>query len=351
MEMADKMVSDGYKDAGYEYIIIDDCWPAKNRTPDGKLQGDPIRFPHGMKALADYVHSKGLKFGLYEDFGKKTCAGYPGSEFYLEMDAQTFAEWGVDFVKFDQCNSDPKDLKFGYPEMEFFMNKTGRPMLFACEWPLNTIIVQKLKPDYPAIRKTCNMWRNYNDINDSWESINGIIAFWAQNLYNMSAYAGPGGWNDPDEIIIGNFGLSYNQERVQMGMWCMFAAPLLLSNDLRNIRNNSKALILNKRLLAINQDALGIQAKFAFKQGNLQVWTRPILPEGTTAVAVVNIGEGGPSVKTYFPLVMYGLQANDYDLTEAFDGYSLGRHNLSSVVTFKVNPTGIFMFIAKPVSI
>ena len=351
MEMADKMVSDGYKDAGYEYIIIDDCWPAKNRTPEGKLQGDLKRFPSGMKALAYYVHSKGLKFGLYEDFGTKTCGGYPGSEFYMQMDAETFAEWGVDFVKFDQCNAAPADMQFGYPTMEFFLNKTGRPILFACEWPFNTIFIFKKVPDYAAVRKTCNMWRNYNDIDDSWQSVSGIIDYYAVNNFNMSSYAGPGGWNDPDEIIIGNFGLSYDQERVQMGMWCMFAAPLLLSNDLRNIRDSSKALIQNKRLLAINQDRLGKAGTYKFQRGMLQVWTRPVLPTGSVAIAVLNKGHSGNSVKVDFPLKMYGLESTVYDLTEVFDGQSLGRYNISSVVTFYVNPTGIYMFLAKPVSV
>ncbi|XP_071124498.1 alpha-N-acetylgalactosaminidase-like [Mytilus edulis] len=351
-EMADVMVSDGYKDAGYEYIIIDDCWPASKRTSEGRLQGDPERFPNGMKALADYIHSKGLKFGIYEDFGKKTCAGYPGSEFYMKMDSQTFADWGVDFVKFDQCNADPHDMKYGYPVMEFFMNKTGRPMVFACEWPLNNL-VKKIKPDFAAIRKTCNMWRNYNDIEDSFDSVLSIINYWAKDPYNMSSYAGPGGWNDPDEIIVGDFGLSHDQERVQMGMWCMFAAPLLLSNDLRNIRNSSKALILNKRLLAINQDPLGIQAK-AFNLGYVQVWTRSILPLGSKAVAVLFVtdhypGKGGNYIKVTYPLSMYGItDGKQYDITEVFDGHSMGTHNTSSILTFNVNPTGIFMFTVKP---
>lgn len=346
------MVAGGYRDAGYEYIIIDDCWPALTRTLDGKLQGDPKRFPSGMKALADYVHSKGLKFGIYEDFGTKTCAGYPGSEFYMQTDAQTFADWGVDFVKFDHCNADPNDMKYGYPTMQFYLNITKRPMVFACAWPLDNM-VYKIKPDFNAIRKTCNMWRNFNDIEDSFDSVLGIIGYWAKDPYNMSTFAGPGGWNDPDEIIIGNFGLSHDQEMVQMGIWCMMAAPLLLSNDLRNIRQSSKDIILNRRLLAINQDPLGIQAT-AFKLGPVQVWTKPILPKGSMAVAVIyhptNYPEaGGNYIKLSYPLKSYGLTQSTYDLTEVFEGQSLGRLTPTSTLTYKINPSGIFMFTAKPV--
>ncbi|XP_076085457.1 alpha-galactosidase A-like isoform X2 [Mytilus galloprovincialis] len=348
MDMADAMVAGGFKDAGYDYVLLDDCWPAPHRDSSGRLQADPKRFPHGIKALADYIHSKGLKFGIYEDFGTKTCAGYIGSEFYMQTDAQTFADWGADLVFFDHCYAAAKDMKYGFPIMEFFLNKTGRPIIFTCPWPMDNRI-QHIKPDFPAIRKTCNMWRIYNDIEDSWDSVIGIINWWSKDWYNMSAYHGPGGWNNPDMIVVGNFGLSPDQEKVHFGMWCIFAAPLLLANDLRSINNRSKALLLNKRLLAINQDPLGIQGK-PIQMGDVQVWTKPILPKGSKAVAVVYTVQGGNFIRVKYPLEFYGLDAGDYHLTEVFEGHDLGQHNKSSIISFTVNPTGIYMFTAKPVN-
>lgn len=347
-QMADAMVSEGYKAAGYEYILLDDCWPAPERDSQGRLQPDPKRFPSGIKALADYIHSKGLKFGIYEDFGITTCARYIGSEFHMQTDAQTFADWGADFVFFDHCMAAHEDMKYGYPIMEFFLNKTGRPMIFACPWPMDNYIA-KIKPDYAMIRKTCNMWRNYNDIQDSWDSVISIINWWSKDPYNMSAYHGPGGWNNPDMIIVGNFGLSPDQERAHFGMWCIFAAPLLLANDLRSMRNSSKSLLLNKRLLAIDQDPMGIQGKQIIVTPSIQVWTKPILPKGSLAVAVLYTVQGGNYIRVKYPLSAFGLSQGSYDLQEVFDGDNLGRYNATSVISFNVNPTGIFMFTAKPV--
>ncbi|XP_070198175.1 alpha-N-acetylgalactosaminidase-like [Littorina saxatilis] len=257
MAMADKMVELNLKAYGYEYVNIDDCWPAKERDPEtGKLVADPDRFPSGISALADYMHARGLKLGIYEDFGVQTCAKYPGSEFYMEIDANTFAEWKVDMVKFDGCNSDPNDSPYGYPTMQFYMNKTGHPMLYSCEWPL----YESKKHDYPLIRKTCNMWRNYGDVTDSWESVTSIIHYFGNNPQNFSTFTGPGGWADPDMLVVGDFGLSYYQQKAQFGMWAMFAAPIFMSVDLRTITQEALAILKSKDVIAINQDPLGIQA-------------------------------------------------------------------------------------------
>ncbi|GFR91502.1 alpha-N-acetylgalactosaminidase, partial [Elysia marginata] len=194
---ADLMVSEGYRDVGYEYVNIDDCWPTKTRDTDGKLVADPDRFPSGIKALSRYMHSKGLKLGIYEDFGSKTCAGYPGSEFYMETDANTFAEWEVDSLKFDGCNSDPKDMPYGYPIMGKFLNMTGRPILFNCQWP-GYLVGQGIQPNYTAIRNSCNQWRNFVDVQDNWDNVVKIIDHYGDNKDNSSVFAGPGGWNDPD---------------------------------------------------------------------------------------------------------------------------------------------------------
>ncbi|KAI2600247.1 galactosidase alpha [Homo sapiens] len=281
MEMAELMVSEGWKDAGYEYLCIDDCWMAPQRDSEGRLQADPQRFPHGIRQLANYVHSKGLKLGIYADVGNKTCAGFPGSFGYYDIDAQTFADWGVDLLKFD-----------GYKHMSLALNRTGRSIVYSCEWPLYMWPFQK--PNYTEIRQYCNHWRNFADIDDSWKSIKSILDWTSFNQERIVDVAGPGGWNDPDMLVIGNFGLSWNQQVTQMALWAIMAAPLFMSNDLRHISPQAKALLQDKDVIAINQDPLGKQG-YQLRQGdNFEVWERP-LSGLAWAVAMINRQEiGGP---------------------------------------------------------
>ncbi|XP_003276505.1 alpha-galactosidase A [Nomascus leucogenys] len=293
MEMAELMVSDGWKDAGYEYLCIDDCWMAPQRDSEGRLKADPQRFPHGIRQLANYVHSKGLKLGIYADVGNKTCAGFPGSFGYYDIDAQTFADWGVDLLKFDGCYCDSlENLADGYKHMSLALNRTGRSIVYSCEWPLYMWPFQK--PNYTEIRQYCNHWRNFADIDDSWKSIKSILDWTSFNQERIVDVAGPGGWNDPDMLVIGNFGLSWNQQVTQMALWAIMAAPLFMSNDLRHIRPQAKALLQDKDVIAINQDPLGKQG-YQLRQGdNFEVWERP-LSDLAWAVAMINRQEiGGP---------------------------------------------------------
>lgn len=348
MTMADIIVAEGYKDAGYEYVNIDDCWPARERDANHRLQSDPERFPHGIKALADYIHSKGLKFGIYEDFGKKTCDGFPGSEYYLQLDAETFAQWEVDYLKFDTCFSEPQGYADELPPMAFFLNKTGRSIYLSCEYPLY-LDYAKIKPDYKKVAAACNLARNFDDIQDSWDSLAGIINHFGADEGNFSAQAGPGYFNDPDMLIIGDFGLSYDQERVQMGMWAIMASPLLMSVDLRNIRASSKALLQHRGLIAINQDPMGIQGKRVYSAANIQIWTRPILPKGSLAFAIINFNTDGTPRHVNLKLSDIGLKnVAGYNVTEVFDGKYLGALKSSSVLSASVNPTGIYMAKAVP---
>nr|WNH96171.1 His-tagged human alpha-galactosidase A C90T [synthetic construct] len=293
MEMAELMVSEGWKDAGYEYLTIDDCWMAPQRDSEGRLQADPQRFPHGIRQLANYVHSKGLKLGIYADVGNKTCAGFPGSFGYYDIDAQTFADWGVDLLKFDGCYCDSlENLADGYKHMSLALNRTGRSIVYSCEWPLYMWPFQK--PNYTEIRQYCNHWRNFADIDDSWKSIKSILDWTSFNQERIVDVAGPGGWNDPDMLVIGNFGLSWNQQVTQMALWAIMAAPLFMSNDLRHISPQAKALLQDKDVIAINQDPLGKQG-YQLRQGdNFEVWERP-LSGLAWAVAMINRQEiGGP---------------------------------------------------------
>uniref|UniRef100_V9L252 Alpha-galactosidase n=1 Tax=Callorhinchus milii TaxID=7868 RepID=V9L252_CALMI len=260
MQMADVMAAEGWKDAGYEYVCIDDCWLAPTRDSQHRLQPHPLRFPSGMKRLVDYIHSKGLKMGIYQDVGVRTCAGFPGSAGHYALDAQTFADWGVDLLKFDGCNiGSLKLLQEGYKNMSEALNRTGRPILFSCEWPLYTWPTQQ--PNYTEIRRYCNSWRNCGDIRDSWSTVKGIVDWTAEHQDLLTAQAGPGGWNDPDMLVIGDFGLSRDQQVSHMALWAIMAAPLLMSNDLRHIDPEARALLQNTGAIAISQDPLGIQGQ------------------------------------------------------------------------------------------
>lgn len=343
MQMADRMAADGYKDAGYEYVNVDDCWMAKERGPDGKLQADPKRFPSGMKALGDYIHSKGLKFGIYEDFGTQTCGGFPGSKFFMETDAQTFADWGVDLLKLDGCYSNIEDMTSGYPIMEFFLNKTGRPILYSCSWPAYFVAYKKI-PDYKAIAKSCNIWRNYDDIQDSWDSVTEIVNYYAKNEGNFFEVAGPGSFNDPDMLIIGNFGLSRDQQRAQMAMWAIMAAPLLMSADLRKMDPYSKSILLNKDVIAINQDPMGQPGSIILDMNQIQIWFRPVMPKGSAAFAVLYTGSYGTPEKLSLKCETLGMVGSGgYNVTEVFDGRYVGMFKSTDNINITVNPSGVFL--------
>ena len=353
--MADRMVADGYKDAGYEYVNIDDCWSAKERDPQtNALVADPDRFPSGIKALADYVHSKGLKLGIYGDMGYQTCGGYPGNKFFMELDAQTFASWGVDSFKMDGCFTDVHDFDTGYPVMAKFLNMTGRPILFSCEWAAYDHD-QGLKIDYQKISETCNICRNSRDISDSWLAVTRLLKEYGDDNQTFSAVQGPGFFNDPDMLIVGNPGLSVSQGRVQMAMWAMFGAPLLMSADLREISDADRKTLLNPAVIAINQDKLGIMGKRAPTLDPnafwIQVWSKPILPSGSFAIAIVNERPYYHGDHVVFTLEKIGIKhaTGNFNLTDVFTGKPMGQFNSSSVIDIKVDVMDVFLGRLTPV--
>ncbi|XP_006210333.1 alpha-galactosidase A [Vicugna pacos] len=342
LQMAELMVSDGWKDAGYQYLCIDDCWMAPQRDSKGRLQADSNRFPNGIRHLADFVHSKGLKLGIYADAGNKTCAGYPGSYGYYDIDAKTFADWGVDLLKFDGCYCDSvKHLADGYKQMSLALNRTGRSIVYSCEWPLYAWPF--VKPNYTEIRQYCNHWRNSADIYDSWQSVRSILDWTSSNQESVVPAAGPGGWNDPDMLVIGNFGLSQDQQVTQMALWAIMAAPLFMSNDLRHISPEAKGLLQNKDVIAINQDPLGKQGYRLRKSDNFEVWERP-LSNLAWAVAVVNLQDiGGPRSYT-IPIASLGkgLACNPACLiTQLLPVKTkLGFYEWTKSLKTQINPTG-----------
>lgn len=277
METADAMVSSGMRDAGYEYIVIDDCWMARERDANGNLQADPVKFPNGMKVVADYVHSKGLKFGLYLDRGTKTCASYPGSYGYETQDANLLASWEVDYLKYDNCNP-VGNLADDYRNMHNALVASGRPMVFAmCSWGF---------PGYWALG-VGHMWRTTSDIQDRWSSLIGIIE--ANNV--NAAAAGPGHWSDPDMMEIGNGGMTNIEYRTHFSMWAIMAAPLMAGNDLRNMDQATIHILTAPEVIAVDQDPLGHQGVRVSRIVSLkgpQVWSKILSGDNVRAVALFN---------------------------------------------------------------
>jgi len=285
--IADHLVSDGYRDVGYKYVDIDDCWLSKSRDAQGKLVANPAGFPSGIPNLANYMHTRGLLLGMYEDIGTETCGGYPGSDGHFESDAQQFASWGVDALKLDGCNYQAQNYQMGYTNYSKALNGTGRPMMYSCSWPAYINDGQKALY-YPYMAKICNIWRNWDDIQDSYASMASIANYWGENSQVLAAVAKPGSFNDPDQLIIGNSGLNQAESQTQMAIWAIIAAPLLMSNDLRNIQPWAKEILLNKEAIAVNQDPLGRQGVRIYgKAGSTQVWLRQ-LADSTFAVALWN---------------------------------------------------------------
>ncbi|XP_017025498.1 alpha-N-acetylgalactosaminidase [Drosophila kikkawai] len=345
--MTDIVVADGYASVGYEYINIDDCWLEKHRAHDGKLVADRKRFPNGMKALSDYIHSRGLKFGIYEDYGNYTCAGYPGIIGYEEKDADLFAEWNVDYVKLDGCYALPYDMDRGYTNFGRLLNATGKQMVYSCSWPVYQIYAG-IQPNYSSIQSHCNLWRNYDDIQDSWASVENIIDYYGNNQDLIAPNAGPGHWNDPDMLIIGNFGLSYEQAKTQFAIWSILAAPLLMSVDLRTIRPQFKHILQNRKIIAVDQDPLGIQGRRIYKHKGIEIWSRPIGPLYQNfysyAIAFVNRRTDGTPSDISVTLKELGLvNFSGYRVEDLYENVDYGVLYPNTKIKVKVNPSGVVM--------
>lgn len=286
-EMADAMVTSGMKDAGYEYINIDDCWHGQ-RDADGNIQVDKERFPSGMKVLADYVHSKGLKIGIYSDAGDKTCAGYPGSRGHEYQDALTFAQWGIDYLKYDWCNTENINPIGAYTTMRDALSKAGRPVLFSiCEWGDN-------KP-WEWAQDVGHAWRTTGDIYPCWdcELNHGSWSSWGvlpilDKQEKLRKFAGPGHWNDMDMMEVGN-GMTEAQDRSHFSLWAIMNSPLIAGNDLRTMSDSTRKILTNKRVIAVNQDKLGVQAMKYIHGGDLMVFAKP-LENNEWAVLFLNRG-------------------------------------------------------------
>ncbi|GAC1637512.1 MAG: hypothetical protein NVS4B8_02430 [Herpetosiphon sp.] len=328
-EMADIMAKSGMLAAGYQYVIVDDCW-ASARDAKGTLYASPKAFPHGIKALADYVHGRGLKFGLYTDAGTATCRGRPGSLNHEQQDAMTFAAWGVDFIKEDYCNAERLDPKTRYTIMRDAIAKTGRPMIFSicdCIGPNDSW-------DWgPSVG---NLWRTTYDIADSWPRMLRNLDSNAEH----AAAAGPGGWNDPDMLEIGNGGMTADEYRVQFSLWALMAAPLIAGNNLAIMTQETLDILNNGEVIAIDQDPAGKQGiKIREDGAGRQVWAKQMQAKGEQAVALVNRGDTTANITVNWTDL--GMQAGDATVRDLWAHLDRGvsRDSYTAVVA----PHGVAM--------
>jgi alpha-galactosidase len=284
--MADGMVASGMKDAGYQYIVIDDCWHG-GRDSLGFVYPDPQRFPSGMKALADYIHSKGLKFGIYSCAGEKTCAGRTGSRGHEYQDALTYAKWGVDYLKYDWCNNEGLSSVGAYTTMRNALHAAGRPVVFSlCEWGETK--------SWEWAKDVGHLWRTTGDITncfDCEDTHHGTWSSWgvmkiAEMRKDIRKYAGPGHWNDPDMLEVGN-GMTVNEDRAHFSLWCMMAAPLIAGNDLRAMSKETTEILTNREVLVVDQDSLGVQGYRYSIKDSIEVWVKPLM-HGDWAVCFLN---------------------------------------------------------------
>lgn len=278
-QTADAIASSGMKAAGYEYVIIDDCWHGE-RDANGFITADPKRFPSGIKALADYIHAKGLKFGIYSDAGRKTCGGRPGSQGHEYQDALTYARWGVDYLKYDWCNTGSRDAEEAYALMADALRSTGRDIVFSmCEWGNNQ--------PWLWAEKIGNLWRTTGDITDKWQGKYGH-SWGVLNILDMNEplwpHAGPGHWNDPDMLEVGNPGLDAVQSRSHFSLWAMMAAPLIAGHDVAKMTPEIRNILLNEEVIAVDQDRLGVQGHRVWRDGDREVWVKPLADGGRAAL-------------------------------------------------------------------
>lgn len=343
-EIADAMVSSGLRDAGYIYLNLDDNWMDTKRDAQGNLQNNPNTFPSGMKAIADYVHAKGLKFGLYGDRGLRTCHHYnskwdsqSGSYMHEEQDAKKLAEWGVDYWKYDNCDpAQGSNQQEDYTRMSNALRHSGRDIVFSiCAW--------EYKDWMPAI---ANLWRTTFDIGPEW-----ISTSWYRGVYEIIdandqywKIAKPGHWNDPDMLEVGNRGLTYEEQKSQMTMWSIMAAPIMISSDVRNMSDETKGLYLNKDMIAINQDSLGVQGHRVSNVDGKQVWTKP-LKNGDMAVALLNNNNSTQTVECNFADI--GVEG-EVEVRDAWQKKDLGA--LSHVsVELPAHGSALLRLMTKPV--
>lgn len=291
--VADTMIANGMRDAGYIYINLDDGWMMRERDEKGNLVPDPEKFPNGLKFLADYLHEHGFKFGIYGDAGTQTCAGYPGNMGHEYQDARSYAAWGVDYLKYDWCSTDTRNAKEAYKTMRDALHTAGRPVVFSmCEWGTDE--------PWEWAEDVGHLWRTTGDIISCYDCIQEWSMGWKKILdlqmslnpgnSGLEQYAGPGHWNDPDMMEVGNHGIGLEESRSHFSLWCILAAPLLAGNDVRHNTNEITAILTNKEAIALNQDSLGRQGTRIYQDDEKEIWIK-YLEGGDFGVCVLNASD------------------------------------------------------------
>ncbi|WP_294391669.1 glycoside hydrolase family 27 protein [uncultured Sphingomonas sp.] len=336
---ADAIAGNGMKEAGYNYIVIDDCWHG-TRDANGFITEDRTRFPSGLKALSDYVHAKGLQFGIYSDAGSKTCGGRPGSQGHEYQDAVQYARWGVDYLKYDWCSTGTRNAEEAYALMADALKASGRPILFSmCEWGNS-------KPWLWA-SKIGNMWRTTGDITDKWQgkyNYSWGVASIADMNEPLWPYAGPGHWNDPDMLEVGNGGLSDTEYRAHFSLWAMMAAPLIAGNDISTMTQQTRDILLNREVIAVDQDRMGQQGHRVWRDGKQEVWSKP-LADGGRAVLLWNRDEAAKTISADW--IALGLPATlKLRTRDLWAHKDLGRN--SGRFSAEVPPHGVVMVRLQP---
>jgi alpha-galactosidase len=347
-QAADAMVSSGMRDAGYRYVVVDDCWFDPQRDAAGNLRANPTKFPSGMKALGDYIHGKGLKFGIYQVPGERTCAqttgAYPGStgsRGHEAQDAATFASWGVDYLKYDWCSSSgTRDEQIArFTLMRDALRATGRPIVYS----INPNSFHAITGATYNWGEVADLWRTTEDLLDIWQ--NGNTNSYPMGVGNvldvtapLAAQSGPGHWNDPDMLVVGRPGLSLTESRSHFALWALLGAPLMAGNDIRTMSADVSAILRNPRLLAVNQDPLGAGGRRVRDDGGTEVFAKP-LSDGSVAVGLFNRGGGTATVTTTAAQV--GLSGGPFTLTDLWTG---GTSSTSGQISASVPAHGVAVF-------
>jgi len=344
-QAADAMVNSGMRDAGYQYVVVDDCWFDPNRDSQGNLRAHPTKFPSGMKALGDYIHARGLKFGIYQVPTDRTCAqrvgthpGSTGSAGHEVQDANTFASWGVDYLKYDWCSSEgTRDQQVArFALMRDALRATGRPIVYS----INPNSFHAITGDEYNWGEVADLWRTTEDLLDIWQ--NGNTNSYPMGVGNvvdvnapLAAQAGPGHWNDPDMLVVGRPGLTLTESRAHFALWALMAAPLMAGNDIRSMSADVSAVLRNPRLIAVNQDPLGAGGRRVRDDGNVEVFAKA-LADGSVAVGLFNRGSATATVSTTAAQV--GLSGGSFTLTDLWTG---GTSTSSGQISASVPAHGV----------
>ncbi|WP_232240605.1 glycoside hydrolase family 27 protein [Kutzneria sp. 744] len=324
---AQAMHGNGMQAAGYQYVNIDDCWLTHNRDRNGNLVPDRTKFPDGIAGTASYVHSLGLKLGIYEDAGTATCAGYPGSLGHERQDAALFASWGVDYLKYDNCNNTGVSARSRYTAMRDALAATGRPILFSlCNWGQENV--------WTWGAKVGNSWRTTGDISPSFSSMLGIF----HANVRLNSYAGPGGWNDPDMLEIGN-GMSATEDRAEFSLWAEMAAPLIAGTNIAKASSTTLSILSDKAVVAVDQDSLGKQGRMVSSTGGHDVLAKP-LANGDVAVALFNETNSTATIGTTAAAVGKAA-ATRYGLADLWSG---AKSSTTGTISASVPAHGVVMY-------